>query len=94
VVEQAFPAVVYILCFLTSGACAWLLGRSYFRSKTRLLLWSSLCFLLLAGNNLLLVLDLSVFPEVNLRIGRLLFSLAAVAVLIFGFVWDLQEGEE
>ena len=89
--QQTFPAVVYILCFLTSTACAWLLGRSYSRSKTRLLLWSSACFVLLAGSNLLLVLDLLVFPEINLRIGRLLLSLAAVSVLIFGFVWDLEE---
>jgi hypothetical protein len=90
-VEQTFPALVYILCFLTSSACAWLLGRSYARSRARLLLWSSACFVLLAGNNLLLVLDLLIFPDVNLRLGRLLLSLAAVIVLIFGFVWDLEE---
>ena len=89
--EQTFPALVYILCFLTSSACAWLLGRSYARSRTKLLLWSSACFVLLAGNNLMLVIDLLVFPDVNLRISRLLLALAAVSVLIFGFVWDLEE---
>lgn len=89
--QQLFPAVVYVLCFLTSSACAWLLGRSYARTGARLLLWSSTCFVLLAGNNLLLVLDLLVFPDVNLRVGRLLLSVAAVSVLIFGFVWDLEE---
>ena len=89
--QQIFPALVYTLCFLTSSACAWLLGRSYRRSGTRLLLWSSVCFILLAGNNLLLVLDLLVFQEVNLRIGRLLLSLAGVSVLLFGFIWDLEE---
>ena len=89
--QQLFPTVVYILCFLTSGACAWLLGRSYARTGARLLLWSSACFVLLAGNNLLLVLDLLVLPDVNLRVGRLLLSVAAVSVLIFGFVWDLEE---
>lgn len=89
--QQIFPAAVYILCFLTSGACAWLLGRSYFRTRTRLLLWSSLCFLFLAGNNLLLVLDVLVFADTNLRIGRLLLSLSAVIVLLFGFIWDLEE---
>jgi len=90
-VQVTFPAVVYILCFLTSSACAWLLGRSYVRSKARLLLWSSACFVLLAGNNLLLVLDLLVFPDNDLRIGRLLLALSAVSVLLFGFVWDLEE---
>ena len=89
--EQTFPALVYILCFLTSSACAWLLGRSYARSRTKLLLWSSACFVLLAGNNLMLVVDLLVLPDVNLRISRLLLALAAVSVLIFGFVWDLEE---
>lgn len=89
--QQTFPAVVYILCFLTSSACAWLLGRGFVRSRTRLLLWSSACFVLLAGNNLLLVLDLLVLPDTNLRTGRLLLSLSAVSVLIFGFVWDLEE---
>ena len=89
--QQSFAAVVYILCFLTSSACAWLLGRSYVRSKARLLLWSSVSFVLLAGNNLVLMLDLLVFHDMNLRAGRLLLSLAAVCVLIFGFVWDLEE---
>ena len=89
--QQVFPATVYILCFLTSSACAWLLARGYQRTRTRLLLWSSLCFLFLAGNNLVLVLDVLVFPDINLRIGRLLLSLSAVVVLLFGFIWDLEE---
>ena len=89
--QPIFPAIVYILCFLASSACAWLLGRSYLRTRTRLLLWSSLCFVLLAGNNLVLMLDVLVFPDINLRIGRLLLSLSAVLVLLFGFIWDLEE---
>jgi hypothetical protein len=90
---QTFPAVVYVLCFLTSAACAWLLGRSYSRSKIRLLLWSSICFTFLAANNLVLVLDLVVWPEpeVDLRLPRLLLALAAVAALIWGFIWDVAE---
>lgn len=89
--EQILPAVVYALCFLTSSTCAWLLGRSYSETKARLLLWSSACFVLLAGNNLLLILDLLVFTEANLRIGRLLLSLGAVSVLVFGLIWDMEE---
>jgi hypothetical protein len=38
-----------------------------------------------------LVLDLLVLPDLNLRIGRLLLSLSAVIVLLFGFIWDLEE---
>lgn len=89
--HQLFPAAVYVLCFLSSSACAWLLGRSFAASRTRLLLWSSACFVLLAGNNLLVVVDLLIFPELNLRILRLVLSLAAVVVLLFGFIWDLEE---
>ena len=89
--SQGFPAAVYILCFLTSSACAFLLARSYVRTRARLLLWSALCFLLLAGNNLMVVVDLLLLPDVNLRIARLGFSLAAVMVLLFGFIWDLEE---
>ena len=89
--SQAFPAAVYILCFLTSGACAFLLARNYRRTSARLLLWSALCFLLLAANNLVVIVDLLVLPEVDLRILRLAFSLSAVLVLLFGFIWDLEE---
>ena len=87
-----FPAVVYVLCFLTSAACAWLLGRSYRINGTPLLLWSSICFAFLAANNLFLVLDLVLFAEVaDLRIVRLLLALSAVVSLIWGFVWQLEE---
>ncbi|HYI42152.1 MAG TPA: DUF5985 family protein [Sphingomicrobium sp.] len=89
--HDLFPAAVYILCFLTSSACAWLLGRSYRTTHARLLLWSSLCFLFLAANNLVLVFDLLVVPDMDLRIGRLLLSLSAVATLLFGFIWDLEK---
>jgi hypothetical protein len=86
-----FPTIVYVLCFLTSAACAWLLGRSYFATGTRLLLWSSVCFVFLAANNLVLVLDLVIWPELDLRLPRLLLALAAVASLIWGFVWEVGE---
>ena len=91
-VTEILPTLVYVLCLLTSAACAWMLGRSYSRSGTRLLFWSSVCFLLLAANNLVLVLDLVIWPALDLRIPRLLLSLAAIIALIWGFVWD-PEGE-
>ena len=87
-----FPAVVYILCLLTSAACAWLLGRSYRLNRTPLLLWSSVCFGFLAANNLVLILDLLVYPGLDLRIVRLGLALAAVMSLIWAFIW--QCGEE
>jgi hypothetical protein len=88
---EVLAAIVYLLCLLTSAACAWLLGRSYARTKLRLLLWSSICFGFLAANNLVLVLDLVVWPALDLRFARLLLSLAAVGSLIWGFIWEAEE---
>lgn len=87
----AFPTAVYLLCFITSAACAWLLARSYWRTGAPMLLWSALCFVLLAGNNLIVVVDLLMLPDWDLRLGRLALSLAAISVLLFGFVWDIKE---
>ena len=86
-----FPVAVYLLCFVTSGACAWLLARNYRRTGTRLLMWSALCFLLLAFNNAVVFLDALVIHDVDLAIPRLSLSLAAVSVLLFGFIWDLEQ---
>ena len=88
---EVFPGAVYILCLLTSMACAWLLGRSYIASRTRLLLWSSVCFVFLALNNFALVIDLVVLPSYDLRLARLVLALAAVASLIWGFIWEVEE---
>jgi hypothetical protein len=88
---EVFASIVYVLCFLTSGACAWLLGRSYREGRTRLLLWSSICFALLAANNLALVVDLVVWPSVDLRLLRLTLALAAVVSLMWGFIWEVGE---
>ena len=79
---------VYILCLLTSVACAALLVRSYGRTRTRLLLWTAMCFALLAVNNLLVVVDLLLLPHLNLVPLRHLASLAAVSVLLVGFIWE------
>lgn len=89
--QALFPIAVYLLCLLTSAACAWLLIRSYRRTRARLLLWSSLCFTLLALNNLMLVADMLLLPQIDLRVWRLVPMLLAVSVLLFGFVWDLEE---
>jgi hypothetical protein len=88
---ETFPTIVYVLCLLTSAACAFLLGRSYARSGVRLLFWSSVCFGFLAANNLLLVLDLIIFPAEDLRLVRSGLALAAVVSLIWGFIWDREE---
>lgn len=87
----SFPAAVYVLCFLTSAACAYLLARNYWRTGTRLLMWSALCFLFLALNNGVVFIDALVLTDIDLAIPRLSLSLAAIAVLLFGFIWDLEQ---
>ncbi|HSW16697.1 MAG TPA: DUF5985 family protein [Ramlibacter sp.] len=79
--------LIYSLCALTSLATAVLLWRAWRGSRSALLFWSAMCFLLLTANNSLLVLDKVIFPvEVDLQIWRLGTALAAVSVLLFGLV--------
>jgi len=83
--------LVYILCAATSALCALLLIRSYRLSKSRLLLWSSLCFVGLAINNALLVLDLLVIgPEIDLSLWRQGTALGAILLLVIGLVWEAR----
>ena len=81
-------SVVYALCALTSGLCAVLLWRAYRASRARLLLWSSLSFIGLACNNLLLFVDLVVLPSVDLSLCRSLLAAVSVMVLLLGLIWD------
>jgi hypothetical protein len=80
--------LVYLLCAVTSTACAALLLRGYRQSATKLLFWSSLCFAGLAVNNVLLFVDLVVVPEVDLGLLRNGSALAAMMILLFGLVWE------
>ena len=88
---------VYVLCALTSIACAVLLLRGYAHARARLLLWSGLCFVFLAVNNALLFVDKVLVPEQDRLFGEVTFatarSVAAVAglgVLLFGLIWDAE----
>jgi hypothetical protein len=80
--------LVYILCAATSLFCAFLLFRSYRTQRTRLLLWSTLCFVGLAVNNIILVVDLMMFPEIDLRLVRTLVAYGSILVFLLGLVWE------
>lgn len=84
------PALVYSLCFITSAICAGLLLRAYMRTKTRLLLWSAIAFVCLAVNNFFVLGDMILFPDVNLLAFRYAAAFAAVCVLIYGFIWEVE----
>ncbi len=53
-----------------------------------MLLWSGLCFCGLALNNLLLIVDVHVLPDVNLAIVRTLPAVIGISLLLFGLIWD------
>lgn len=80
--------VVYVLCALTSLFCAALLWRGYRRRRTRLLWASALCFVGLFLNNLMLLIDLRVFPQIDLSVWRIAPALGGVCVLLYGLVLD------
>jgi hypothetical protein len=80
--------VVYILCALVACGCSWLLYRGYRRGRSRLLLWSSLCFGCLALSNAITFVDLILFPAVDLFVFRNLATLAGMTLLLFGLIWD------
>lgn len=82
--------LIYGLCALTATLCAILLLAAYRKGRYRLLLWSGLCFVGLAFNNLLLVLDKLVLTSVDLGVWRTSVSFAAMLVLLYGLVLDAE----
>jgi hypothetical protein len=86
----SWPALVYLLCMLASIVCLLLLARAYRRTRSTLLLWSAVCFVGLALNNLLLVVDLLVLPQYDLSIPRLVASFVGVTTLLAALVWGSE----
>ena len=80
------PEGVYLLCLATSALCALLLVRAYLRTRTGLLLGAAIGFSFLCLNNLLLVIDLVVFPtSIDLSLWRQAAGFAAIASLLYTF---------
>jgi hypothetical protein len=86
----AWGTVVYLVCLLTSVVGAGLLLRSFVRYRSGVLAWSAACFALLALNNLAMVLDILVFPAIDLSLVRTTCSVFAVGTLLYGFIWELD----
>lgn len=80
--------IVYILCAATSVFCAFMLFRSYRRARSRLLLLSTLCFVGLAINSIVLLVDLVILPDVDLRLLRTLPAFAAIFGFLVGLIWE------
>jgi hypothetical protein len=81
---------IYSLCTLTSLACAWLLLASYRRTRYRLLFWSGWSFVAMTVNNLFLLLDKIVFPDVNLLPARLIAALVSMLLLLYGLIYEKE----
>lgn len=80
--------LVYLLCAVTAAACTWLMLRAYWTTRTKLLLWSALCFGGMTINNVLLVLDRLVFVASDWSTWRLCIALVAVLLLVTGLVME------
>lgn len=85
-----FTIGLYLSCVLTSAAVTFFLIRGYRQTRMRLLFWSALCFAGLTINNIILLVDLAMLPEVPLRPWRLGTSLIAVLFLLYGFIWEAE----
>jgi hypothetical protein len=82
--------IVYLLCALTSLACAVLLWRGWRQSGARLLLWSALCFVGLFLNNVLLIVDTRLLPQYDLAVVRMIPALLGALALVYGLVFDSE----
>jgi hypothetical protein len=80
---------VYILCALMSGFCAFMLMRGYLRYRQRLMFWSTLCFAFLVVSNILLVVDLAIYPEFpDLSVVRTIPTVIGIGLMLFGLIWE------
>jgi hypothetical protein len=81
---------IYLLCAAASLVVALMLLRQYLKSRTRLLLWSLVCFTGLAANNVLVYIDLVVYTGVDLSVYRSAAGAAAMAAMLYGLVWETR----
>lgn len=78
--------IIYGSCGLTALLCAWLLLKAYRDGGNTLLLWSGLFFAIQTFNNILLVIDKVVFPNIDMSIVRHSIALLAILLLLYGLV--------
>ena len=81
-------SAVYLLGILVTTLCAVLLLHAFARVKQRLLLWSGLCFVGLTVSNILLFVDLVIWPEFSLYTWRLSTAAIAMLLLVYGLVME------
>jgi len=80
-------SLVYTLCAVTALLCAILLLRGYRNTRSRVLLWSGLCFTGLMLANAVLVLDKLVYTEIDLMSWRHGITLVSLLMLLYGLIY-------
>lgn len=80
--------LIYALCALTALACSAMLFAGARRTGSRMLFWSSLCFACLTLTNVLVIADNYLFPNNALWAVRLMSALLAVALLLYGLIFE------
>lgn len=80
--------IIYLLCSLTSLACAVLLHLGARRSGSRMLFWCGLCFSVMAVANVLVIVDHYVLTDVALWPARYGANLLAVSLLLYGLIFE------
>lgn len=80
--------LIYALCALTALLCAGALLLGARRSGSRMLFWSGLCFVGLTVTNAMIVVDAADLVPHDLRTPRLLVALLAIALLLYGLVFE------
>jgi hypothetical protein len=81
---------IYLLCAATSLLAAVLLLRQYGRSRTPLLFWSSVGFVALALNNVLVYVDLVLVPSRDLAVVRTLAGTAGILSMLYGLIDEVR----
>jgi hypothetical protein len=81
---------VYALCAITSLVCFGLLLRQHRRAPSGLALRSSIAFLFFAIANIILFLDLILFPQMDLKIWRNLCNLIGSLILLLALTGEGQ----
>ena len=79
-------SVIYGLCASTAFLCAWLLLRAYRARDNRLLLWSGIFFGIQTLNNIFLIIDKLVVPNIDMSIWRHTIALIAIILLLYGLI--------
>ena len=80
--------VVYVLCLATALLCSGLLARGYVQTRHRLLFWASICFLFLGIENAVIIVDLYVVPDIDIRPLPQSVPLIGVCTLLYGLLWE------